>query len=605
MTHKPFIYFKNDIAGDAVLFSDPIELITAHTKSEFFAALKQIEAARQNGKWAAGFISYEAGYLFEEKLSERFTIKRAKSKTPLLLFGIFEGPSRDIHPIMLENDKEQEQQAPYFSDFKADWDFETYQKNFDILHDHIARGNCYQGNLTFPIQTKFMGDPIEAFKSLAKRQPVKYSAFVGLNEDYILSRSPELFFKTNNEGWIEAHPMKGTAPRSKNETADLKTIDALKSDPKSQAENLMIVDLMRNDISRISQVATLNVPEIFGVETYPTVHQMISRIKAKLKSNISVTDIFRALFPCGSITGAPKLSAMEILDDLEDAPRNAYCGSIGYIGPGDQMLFNVAIRTITLHDKNKAASNEVSSKATLNVGGGIVWDSNAKDEYEEALLKAQYVAKGQFITPANFSLIETFKLSKNGFTRLPLHLGRLKSSSKELGFKLDIAKIIDALHRLPIARDDQRIRLELHPSGKFELNATPHVGADKVFNIAIAKTTLLSGNFVLQHKTTKRDVYETARAEFSISEIDEVLLQNQRDELCEGTFTNLFIRTNKNSVLLTPPLKCGLLAGVLRQELLDSGKAIETIITKQDLLDCEAIYIGNSLRGLIKAKLAY
>lgn len=594
MTKNPFIYFKNDIAGDAVLFTDPIKLIEANTKDEFFAALKQLETARKNGKWAAGYISYEAGYLFEEKLSDRFFKKRAKSNIPLLLFGIFDGPSRSAHPIATEKEGRTKEHTPCFTDFKADWDFETYKKKFNILHTHIAKGNCYQGNLTFPIQARFNGDPIEAFKSLAKRQPVKYSAFVGLNETSILSRSPELFFKTNNEGWIEAHPMKGTAPRIKNQKADLKAIKELKSDPKSQAENIMIVDLMRNDISRISQIGTLEVLKIFEVETYPTVHQMISRIKAKLEPNITITNIFTALFPCGSITGAPKLSAMEILDSLEDAPRNAYCGSIGYIGPGNQMLFNVAIRTIALHGKNKA---------TLNVGGGIVWDSNAKDEYEEALLKAQYVAKGQFITPANFSLIETFKLSKGGFKRLPMHMARLKNSAKELGFKLDITKIINDLHKLAITRTDQRIRVELYPSGKYEIQTAPHEDIGKTFHLAIAKTMLSSGNFILQHKTTKRDIYEKARSEFSKTDTDEVLLTNQRGELCEGTFTNLFIRMNKGDVLLTPSLKCGLLAGVLRNELLKSGQAVEAILTKQDLIECEDIYVGNSLRGLIKAKL--
>lgn len=593
MTKNPFIYFKNDIAGDAVLFSDPIELIEANTKDEFFSALKKLETARQNGKWSAGFVSYEAGYLFEEKLSNRFAKKRLNSKTPLLLFGIFNGPSNKTHPIMVE--KQKDGQDTFFSNFNADWDFETYEKKINTLRDHIAKGNCYQGNLTFPIKAKFSGDPLAAFKSLAKRQPVKYSAFVSLNETKILSRSPELFFKSNNEGWIEAHPMKGTAPRSRTEQADKKAIAALKADPKSQAENIMIVDLMRNDISRITQVGTLDVPNVFEVETYPTVHQMISRIKAKLKPQTTLTDIFAALFPCGSITGAPKLSAMEILDDLEDAPRKAYCGSIGYIGPGNQMLFNVAIRTITLHDKNKA---------TLNVGGGIVWDSNAKDEYEEALLKAQYVAKGQFITPANFSLIETFKLSKNGFLRLPLHIARLNNSANQLGFKLDVPKLLSELHCLKISQENQRVRIQLHPSGKYQIQTFAYSQTNKTYRLAIARKKLFSGNFVLQHKTTKRDVYESARGEYPTDQIDEVLLTNQRGEVCEGTFTNLFIRKKAENILLTPSLKCGLLAGVLRQELLGTGKAIEAIITKQDLLECEEIYVGNSLRGLIKAKLS-
>lgn len=597
MTDNPFIYFKNDLTGDAVLFTDPIELIEADTKDDFFAALEQIETARKNGKWAAGYVSYEAGYLFEEKLAHQFAKKRLNSKTPLLSFGIFEAPSNNVHPIMLEDNTEQSE--PYFSNFVADWNFSTYEKKFNELHNNIAKGNCYQGNLTFPIQANFNGDPMAAFQHLAKRQPVKYSAFVSLNKTKILSRSPELFFKTNNKGWIEAHPMKGTAPRNKDPELDQGAINKLKSDPKSQAENIMIVDLMRNDIARISQVGTLHVPEIFEVETYPTLHQMISRVKAKLNQNITITDIFSALFPCGSITGAPKLSSMKILNSLEEAPRNVYCGSIGYIGPGNQMLFNIAIRTITLHE---------NSKATLNVGGGIVWDSNAKAEYEEALLKAQYVAKGQFIKPANFSLIETLRLSKkHGYIRLPQHLLRLSNSALMLGFKLDISAITTAFHKLSISITDQRVRVKVSPRGHFEIQtapiADPVENTGKTFRIAIAKTKLSSNNVILQHKTTSRSLYDKARKEFSPQDIDEVLLENQHGELCEGTFTNLFIRKNKGDILLTPALKCGLLAGVLREGLLKNGTAREDIITRQDLIDSNEIFVGNSLRGLIKAQL--
>ncbi|TIU69046.1 MAG: aminodeoxychorismate synthase component I, partial [Mesorhizobium sp.] len=248
-------------------------------------------------------------------------------------------------------------------------------------HNHIRKGDCYQGNLTFPVHAQWSGDPLAAFDALTERQPVKYGALIALGDPVVLSRSPELFFEVDAEGMIETHPMKGTAPRGATKAEDKRLKAFLLNDEKNQAENRMIVDLLRNDISLISEVGTLEVPELFRIESYPTVHQMVSRVRAKLLPDLTIRQIFAALFPCGSITGAPKIRAMEILHDLEATPRDVYCGAIGWIAPGGTMRFSVAIRTISLFS---------SGEAVYNIGGGVVFDSTAEEEYQECLLKARY-----------------------------------------------------------------------------------------------------------------------------------------------------------------------------------------------------------------------
>ncbi|MBA3448524.1 MAG: aminodeoxychorismate synthase component I, partial [Pseudaminobacter sp.] len=256
-----------------------------------------------------------------------------------------------------------------------------YEPRFARLHRHLREGDCYQANLTFPVHAQWSGDPLSAFNALTGRQPVKYGALVSLGDPVVLSRSPELFFDIDREGWIETHPMKGTARRGATKAEDKRQVEFLRNDPKNQAENRMIVDLLRNDISLISEVGTLDVPELFRVETYPTVHQMVSRVRAKLLPDLTIAQIFAALFPCGSITGAPKIRAMEILHALEGAPRDLYCGAIGWIAPGGTMRFSVAIRTISLFPEGEAI---------YNVGGGVVFDSTAEEEYAECLLKAKF-----------------------------------------------------------------------------------------------------------------------------------------------------------------------------------------------------------------------
>ncbi|MGE0280312.1 MAG: aminodeoxychorismate synthase component I [Rhizobiaceae bacterium] len=369
---EPCIIFRDDSAATERRFQNPLEIIEAWDATEFRPALRRLEQARDDGKWLAGYFSYEAGYLLEPKLRPLLPDGR---RTPLLQFGVFDQPTDDaIGPLGAPT------QNP-ISDPHAAWTFGEYDQRFQILHRHLRLGDCYQANLTFPVAARWAGEPMDAFANLAVRQPVKYSALVLLGEPTILSRSPELFFAIDDDGWIEAHPMKGTAPRGHTKAEDEAQKLFLQTDEKNQAENRMIVDLLRNDISLVSEVGTLEVPELFRIETYPTVHQMVSRVRAKLLPGLTIERLFAALFPCGSITGAPKIRAMEILRDLEHQPRDAYCGAIGWISPHGPMRFNVAIRTITLF---------AGGEAVYNVGGGIVFDSTSESEYRECLLKARF-----------------------------------------------------------------------------------------------------------------------------------------------------------------------------------------------------------------------
>jgi para-aminobenzoate synthetase component 1 len=368
----PAAIFRNDQSARQLVFERPADIIVAHHASEFEPALKAAQSAHDAGKWLAGYFSYEAGYLLEPKL---VPLLPAGRRAPLVCLGVFDGPVEEAVPAPGAASN-----GPIF-DARASWSFSDYEGRFSRLHRHIRQGDCYQGNLTFPVRAQWSGNPLAAFDALTERQPVKYGALVALGEPILLSRSPELFFEIDADGIIETHPMKGTAPRGATPAEDERQKDFLRSDEKTQAENRMIVDLLRNDISLISEVGTLEVPALFRVETYPTVHQLVSDVRARLLPGLTIRQIFAALFPCGSITGAPKIRAMEILHELEGTPRDAYCGAIGWIAPGGTMRFSVAIRTVSLFS---------SGEAVYNVGGGIVFDSTAQEEYEECLLKARF-----------------------------------------------------------------------------------------------------------------------------------------------------------------------------------------------------------------------
>lgn len=367
-----------------MLFAEPREILVARSGGELAHVFSRLEEVRAAGLWSAGFVAYEAGFFLDEALHR---LAAVPAFSPLMCFGVFEGPEDEGHRLARPAGSESD--TPFLSRPRAQWDLDAYTSRFATLHDHLRRGNCYQANLTFPIRAHWNGDPLAAFWNLIGRQPVKYGAYVNLAGPCLVSRSPELFFKIGTGGWIETHPMKGTAPRRADPAEDSAEIAKLKGSAKTQAENRMIVDLLRNDISRVTEVGTLDVPSLFEIETYPTLHQMISRVRAKLLPHTSIRAIFEALFPCGSVTGAPKISAMTILHELESGPRGAYCGAIGFIAPNGTARFNVAIRTISLFE---------GGEAVFNVGGGIVFDSDAGSEYEEALLKARFAVGDEWIS---------------------------------------------------------------------------------------------------------------------------------------------------------------------------------------------------------------
>ncbi len=362
------IRFDHGPDGTSFGFSDPVQVIRADSPCDVAAAMTALEDAQKVGQWIAGFASYELGYALEPKLANRLPSGR---RVPLMCFGVFDQPSDWALP----------KPAGEIGALNPIWTQAEYKERFDHVHAAIGAGDIYQANLTFPLTLKIDGDSSALFSALMARQPVSYGALVqvpGLPE--ILSRSPELFFRTDATGGIETRPMKGTIARHPDPIEDARRKVWLAQDEKNCAENLMIVDLLRNDISRVSLPGSVKVPELFKVETYATVHQMVSLVQAKLKPGATLSDILRALFPCGSVTGAPKIHAMEILSKLEAGPRDIYCGSIGWMAPDGSSEFNVAIRTLLVED----------AVATLNVGGGVVWDSTAEAEFEEALWKARF-----------------------------------------------------------------------------------------------------------------------------------------------------------------------------------------------------------------------
>jgi len=350
-------------------FCDPQAVIRAQTPDEIEPAFAALAAARKAGLWVAGFCSYELGYALEPKLAPLMPQDRS---VQLLQFGVYERPMHMPDPAP----------QPYsLGAFTPHWSQADYANAFHKVKDFIAAGDVYQINLTFPLSAEFSGDAFSAYAALEQRQEVRHGAFIDLEDGRaVLSRSPELFFKTSAAAQIETLPMKGTQPRHLDPALDMAAREFLHTDSKNRAENLMIVDLLRNDISRVCKMGSVKVPELFRVDTYATLHQMVSRITGDLADDVSVEHILRALFPCGSITGAPKVRAMEIIQSLETAARDLYCGAIGWIAPDGTSEFSVAIRTIFIEN----------GVARLNVGGGVVYDSNVSSEYEEALWKARF-----------------------------------------------------------------------------------------------------------------------------------------------------------------------------------------------------------------------
>ncbi|MFM9851536.1 MAG: aminodeoxychorismate synthase component I [Sphingomonadaceae bacterium] len=564
-------------ASPARLYTNPVSVITATAPREVAAALAAATAASAAGRHVAGYLAYEAGHALEPRLMPQ---ARA-SALPLVWLGVFEDfevIAAEEVPARLPSPAGAYANAPAPARTRA-----AYDAAFARVQAYIAAGDIYQANLTVPFSVKTAGHPLALYAGLRARAKAGYGGVIWTGTDWLLSLSPELFFAVQG-GRVTTRPMKGTAARGHG-LDDTASIASIQSDPKQRAENLMIVDLLRNDLSRVAEPGSVKTPSLFQVETYPTVHQMTSTVTATLRKDAGAVDIIKAVFPCGSITGAPKIRAMEVISEVEPHPRGPYTGSIGRIDPGGDAAFNVAIRTLHL------AAGETT--ATLGLGGGIVADSAVGSEW------AEMEAKGAFVADRRcFDLIETMRFDPaSGIALLDRHIDRIGTSARALGFPFDRHGARNELQAATFRIDmPRRVRLLLSKSGRIavEISALPSV-PDAPVDVPIVPLTVDAHDFRLRHKTSDRAFYTAARGRWF-----EVALHDAEGFITEGSFTSIFVK--RGGKLLTPPLARGLLPGVLREELIARDMAIEADLRAEDLAG--GFFIGNACRGLLAARIA-
>ncbi|WP_298189855.1 aminodeoxychorismate synthase component I [Novosphingobium sp.] len=598
MTQAPFILLddaREEGAGPARLYTAPQEIVVARRPDEVEAALARIGAAP--GHWA-GMIAYEAGLALEPRLEALLTA-RTGAAGPLVWFARFaemrsmtEAEAQAWLDAAIEGRGRLGPLDPQVSPG-------GYAKGFNSLKSAIAAGDIYQANYTFELGGAWEGDPLAIYRALRGDARSGYGAVIWDGAHWHLSVSPELFF-TLEEGRAEVRPMKGTAPRGRTAEEDARFKAALASSVKDLAENLMIVDLMRNDLSRVAEPGSVRVAAPFAVETYPTVHQMVTTVHARLQPGADARDLLRAIFPCGSITGAPKIRAMELIDEVERDARGLYCGAIGRIDVAEtqgtgEAAFNVAIRTVRLLPDYPGAGR---GRATMGVGSAVVADSAALPEWRECLVKGDVLRLGA----SSADLIETMAFDPaHGIALLELHLERMKTSAAELGFAFDRHALRNAIHVLCFDLDaPSRVRLLVSKSGAHALEAAPMPPALPGPAIcAVLPLPVAEGDWRLRHKTSDRHFYEDALRAAKAAGAHEALLLRDDGRLTEGSFTSLFV--TRGDLLVTPPAALGLLPGVLRRSLLDSGRAVEGDVTMNDLES--GFFIGNALRGLMPAKL--
>ncbi|MBX7527964.1 aminodeoxychorismate synthase component I [Qipengyuania vesicularis] len=583
-------------AADALLYENPREVFVARRADEVEWALRAAEAARKGGGELAGYITYEAGLALEDRLAARAAAKTGATG-PLVWLGLFDAPEKIAAADMSDWLQAHARGPGSVGPLEPQISPGGYEAAFAKLQEAIRAGDIYQANLTFPLAGNFTGDPLGLYAALRPAAQAGYGGVIFDGSHWLLSLSPELFVSLKgNEA--KAKPMKGTRPRSSDEPQDRAYAEELASSVKDKAENLMIVDLMRNDLSRVAEAGSVRVDEPFAIESYPTVHQMVSVVRAELQDGMGAIDLVRALFPCGSITGAPKIRAMELIDEVERDARGPYCGAIGRIGADGDAAFNVAIRTLRLTEIENSRG-----KAVLGVGGAIVADSEAHTEWREALLKGAFARSGSpDHRAAQFDLIETMRFTpEEGIALLEAHLLRMKSSAHELGFSFDRHEARNQLHACCFVLDKpSRVRLLASRSGAIALETSgmPQ-GWEEPARCVVLPLPVDPGDWRLRHKTTDRGFYEDGRAVAQSQGADEALFVREEGLLTEGCITSIFVA--RDGLLLTPPATLGLLPGVFRQSLLDEGKAREAELTIADLED--GFFLGNALRQLVRAEL--
>ncbi|MEM8573513.1 MAG: aminodeoxychorismate synthase component I [Pseudomonadota bacterium] len=593
MTSSPFVLLDDSLTSDerSLLFEQAEEIVCVEKPEDVETGLRRISDGLARGLYAAGYFAYELGYCLEPKLAELLPANRT---VPLFWVGLY-SQAQPLGDEQVRHWLDERGGAGHakVTNLELSWSREEYGRAFKTVQDYIAAGDVYQINLTQKYLFDFEGDPIALYGALRRRQRVAYGALIETPDLAVLSLSPELFFRREDQQ-LSTRPMKGTAPRGRTPREDSRLKTWLAMDEKQRAENLMIVDLLRNDLARVSRTGSVEVTDLFTVETYRTVHQMTSGITSELRSDMELADMLRALFPCGSITGAPKVRAMEIIREVENEARGIYTGAIGTIAPSGECQFNVAIRTAVLS----------GARGEMGIGGGIVADSKEDSEYAECLLKAQFLTE----SGGPFELIETLRWqSERGYHLLERHLLRLQASAAHFGYPYDREAVVAALEAeaagitCPVAM----VRLLLFEDGMVQTSsrAIELPTKDTVWRYVISDLRLDETDPFFYHKTTRRQFYDREmERQKDLTGCDEVLFLNMRGELTEGTRTNLFIE--RDGRLFTPALRCGLLPGTLREELLDLPRAAasEAVLTEADLKDADRIYLGNSVRGLVRAE---
>lgn len=570
------------------LYRKPRSILTAEHESEIPALLAALEQAGRDGLHVAGYLHYEAGRALTLPASDGG--EGAGQDAPLAYFGLFEEVAR-LTPVEV---------AAWLPDAGSAWvgapcpriQRSDYVQQVNRLLDYIKAGDIYQANYTFGADVPFAGPPLAVYARLRQTAKAGYGAFIWTGSQAIASLSPELFF-TLRDGQVMARPMKGTAARQMDAAADAAAARDLSSDPKQRAENLMIVDLIRNDLSRVAEAGSVKVPDLFRVESFPTIHQLVSDVTARLPKNIGAVDVLRAAFPCGSITGAPKIRAMEILQQSEAEERGLYTGSIGFIEPNGDAAFNVAIRTLVF--PNLTFDKYGAACASMGLGSGIVADSRPDEEWRECL------AKGNFVTAAgeNFDLLETMAFDPvDGLVRLERHLQRLSASAAELGFTFHRHNVRNILQAATFrVRVASKVRMRLARSGALAVEISPMPArSGEALNLAVCSAPLDAQDFRVRHKTSLRSAYDSARQN---SGAVEVIFVDDEGFVTEGSYTNIFVE--RDGQYLTPPLAQGVLPGVLRAEMLEQGLASESRLRLEDLE--QGLFVGNSLRGLMPATL--
>ncbi|WP_390304779.1 aminodeoxychorismate synthase component I [Virgibacillus sediminis] len=575
----PFLLFDFETkkgSESPYVFKNPVRVYQTNDLQEITTIFSKVEEAVDRGYYVAGCVSYEAAPAFDPTLSIH-----SQSAFPLVWFAVFDSPA---------NIEIQAPNEPYHvTEWTYDLSYNQYQAAMVKIKDAIEAGNTYQINYTSRLHAQFFGDDFSFYQQLARNQQASYSAYLNMGRFRVLSASPELFFRVADNR-ITTKPMKGTAKRGRYPTEDRFLKEQLKRSEKDQAENLMIVDLIRNDLGRISVPGSVRVPNLFAVESYPTVHQMTSTIEAELEEHTTIFDWFQALFPCGSITGAPKMSTMDYIAKLEQSPRDVYCGAVGFITPNREATFNVPIRTVLLDtDQNKAI---------YGVGGGITWDSTVEGEYEEMVTKAQLLTERR----PEFQLLESLGLVDGNYPLLKEHLNRLIDSARYFNFKINEQDVKNHLEQLKstLADGKYKVRLLTDRSGEISIESSPLANTQEPVTCSLAKSPIDSRDPYLYHKTTNRTIYEKHQQQ-ALNHIFSVLLWNEQREITEFTTGNVVVK--QGSKFYTPPIVCGLLGGTFRKQLLDQGIIEEKRIKKEDLGVYDEIWFINGVRGWLRVDL--